>query len=108
MAVGHTQFRPVIDVVVRCRALEWLIVLTLTKRDTMGFRMLLGRQAVRNTCVVDSGRSYVLGSRPSLLVRRLHRGAAKSRIAEGPGFTRCAVAGEEAKTRSPNQKRGSL
>lgn len=38
----------------------WPIELTLTNRDEMGFRMLLGRQALRRRCVVDPGRSYVM------------------------------------------------
>ena len=38
---------------------SWPIELTLTNRDEMGFRMLLGRQAIRRRFVVDPGRSYV-------------------------------------------------
>ena len=73
-SAGHTQHRPVIEAVVRCGAREWPIELTLTNRDAMGFRMLLGRQAVRHRYLVDPGRSYVAGPRPPLEVRRLHRG----------------------------------
>lgn len=38
---------------------SWPIELTLTNRDEMGFRMLLGRQAVRRRFVVDPGGSYI-------------------------------------------------
>lgn len=38
------------------------IELTLARRDEMGFRMLLGRQAVRRRFLVDPGRSYRAGS----------------------------------------------
>jgi hypothetical protein len=61
---GRTELRPVIRtrVVVAGEELEALI--NLTSRDEMGFRMLLGRRAVRNRFVIDPGRSY-LGPRPS-------------------------------------------
>lgn len=37
----------------------WIIELTLTNRDAMGFRMLLGRQAIRGRFTVDPGRSFL-------------------------------------------------
>jgi hypothetical protein len=46
---------------------------TLSRRDEMGFRMLVGRQALRQGFVVDPGRSY-LGGRPPLSTRRRNRG----------------------------------
>jgi hypothetical protein len=36
----------------------------LTRRDTMGMPMLLGRQTVRRRFVVDPGRSYLIGRAP--------------------------------------------
>lgn len=56
---GHGQLRPVIKTPVRVGDQIWSIELTLTNRDVMGFRMLLGRQAIRNRYLVDSGRSYL-------------------------------------------------
>lgn len=56
---GVAQLRPVIETVVKLGEKEWSIELTLTNRDVMGFRMLLGRQAVRNQFFVDPGRSYL-------------------------------------------------
>jgi hypothetical protein len=49
-------------VVVAGEEIEALV--NLTSRDEMGFRMLLGRRAVRSRFVIDPGRSY-LGPRPS-------------------------------------------
>jgi len=46
---------------------------TLSRRDEMGFRMLVGREALRQGFLVDPGRSY-LGGRPKRSVRRLNRG----------------------------------
>ena len=47
--------------------------MTLTNRDQMGFRMLIGREALRQGYLIDSRRSY-LGGRPKRAVRRRNRG----------------------------------
>lgn len=57
---GHVQNRPVIKTRVEVNGNSWKIELTLTNRDLMGFRMLLGRQALRGHFTVDPGRSYLL------------------------------------------------
>lgn len=41
----------------------WPIELTLANRDAMGFRMLLGREAIRGRMFIDPGKSYY-GGRP--------------------------------------------
>jgi hypothetical protein len=56
---GQTELRPVIETLVQVGDAVWAIELTLTNRDEMGFRMLLGRQAVRRRYLVDPGRSYL-------------------------------------------------
>ncbi len=55
---GVTQRRPVIVTRVELLGLCWPVELTLARRDQMGFRMLLGRQAFRGRFLVDAGRSY--------------------------------------------------
>lgn len=63
-SVGHAQLRPVIQTQVALGEQAWPIELTLTSRDQMGFRMLLGREAIRRRFWVDPGRSYLQRSRP--------------------------------------------
>lgn len=56
---GTEERRPVIITRVNIGGDEWPIEITLTRRDVMGFRMLLGRQALRGHALVDPGRSYL-------------------------------------------------
>lgn len=63
-SLGHAQIRPVIVTPVRLGQDRWPVELTLTNRDVMGFRFLLGRQAIRGRYAVDPGRSYVHGRPP--------------------------------------------
>jgi hypothetical protein len=60
---GHAGMRPVIETDVTLLGQTWRIELTLANRDAMGFRMLLGREAIRRRFWVDPGRSYY-GGRP--------------------------------------------
>lgn len=57
---GQVQERPVILTTVSFGQQPWEIELTLTNRDVMGFRMLLGREAVRRRFLVDPGGSYLM------------------------------------------------
>ena len=59
---GQAQVRPVIETTVEINGYTFPIELTLTNRDAMGFRMLLGRQAVRRRFLVDAGRSFLHSS----------------------------------------------
>ncbi|WP_443029166.1 ATP-dependent zinc protease family protein [Spirulina sp. CS-785/01] len=61
---GHSQLRPVIQTIVELGGQQWPIELTLTSRDAMGFRMLLGREAVRRRFLVDAGHSYLQNPQP--------------------------------------------
>jgi len=55
---GQRQRRYVIETLIKLGELEWPIEVTLTNRDDMGFRMLLGRQALRRRLIVDPASSY--------------------------------------------------
>ncbi|AFY85104.1 ATP-dependent zinc protease family protein [Oscillatoria acuminata] len=57
---GHAELRLVILTPIEILGYQWPIELTLTNRDVMGFRMLLGRQALRHRFLVDPGKSFLL------------------------------------------------
>ncbi|MDX1734657.1 MAG: ATP-dependent zinc protease [Halioglobus sp.] len=60
---GHEELRYVIETVLKIGADSIRSQVTLTDRDTMKFRVLLGRSAIRGRYVVDPARSYLQGRR---------------------------------------------
>ncbi|MGX5682367.1 ATP-dependent zinc protease family protein [Schumannella luteola] len=70
---GHVQERIVVLMRVVLVERELTAEVTLTNRDAMGFRMLIGREALRHGFVVASGRSF-LGGRAPKEMRRRNRG----------------------------------
>ena len=58
---GHTEVRPVIVTIIRLLGREWPIELTLSDRQGMGFRMLVGREALRGRFLVDAEKSFLSG-----------------------------------------------
>jgi hypothetical protein len=59
---GRSERRPVIHTTIGLGERSFETDIALTNRDEMGFRMLLGRQAVRAGYLIDPGRSYLAGS----------------------------------------------
>lgn len=57
---GSREQRVVIETQLTMGNQSWPIELTLTNRDEMGFRMLLGRTAMKDRFLVDPGRSFCL------------------------------------------------
>jgi hypothetical protein len=74
---GHTENRYVIRTPVVLGNHSWEIEITLTNRDTMKYRMLLGRSAMVDNFLVDPSASYLAG-KPSknpakgILLSHLH------------------------------------
>ncbi len=58
---GQEEERFVIEANLRLGDRLWKADLTLTNRDAMGFRLLIGRDALRKRFMIDPGASYMLG-----------------------------------------------
>ena len=73
-STGHVQERVVIRTTLGIGEDSRPIELTLTSRDAMGFRMLLGREAIRGRYTVDPGRSF-RSAKKKIPTRAPRRGA---------------------------------
>ncbi len=60
---GHKENRWVIKTPLKIGQHSWPIEITLTAREDMRFRMLLGRTAIRGRAQVDPSRSYIVGKK---------------------------------------------
>jgi hypothetical protein len=60
---GHREQRPVIRTTLTVGPASWPIEITLAARDSMRFRLLLGRSAVQGHLTIDPAASYVTGKR---------------------------------------------
>ncbi len=61
---GDAEKRLVIKTSLSIGGSAWDIELTLTNRDSMGYRMLLGREAMMGRMLVDPSESFCLGEMP--------------------------------------------
>ena len=61
---GHTELRYVIETTLQFGPYQHRIEITLTNRDSMKFRMLLGRSALAGHYLVSCDHSYLVGQAP--------------------------------------------
>ena len=62
-STGHQEVRPMIETTIAVRGAIYPVEITLAQRDVMGFRLLLGRQAIRDHFLIDAGHSFLGGRR---------------------------------------------
>lgn len=75
---GTEQKRTVIRTLLEISDRRWPIEVTLACRDAMGFRMILGREAIRGRFSVDPGRSFLTGKPPSRTGRKMKKEKTRS------------------------------
>jgi hypothetical protein len=63
---GYREKRWGIETPMRLGDAEWPVEVTLTDRDSMLFRLLVGRTAMVGRILVDPQASYLVGKRPDL------------------------------------------
>lgn len=61
-STGNRESRYVIKTTLKVKEEVWEIEVSLTDRDSMGYRMLLGREAMRGKMLVDPESSFLFGS----------------------------------------------
>lgn len=71
---GHRERRYVVRTPLEFGGHTWPVEVTLTNREDMLFRMLLGRTAIAGHGIVDPGRSFVGGRRRSPVAAYTGRG----------------------------------
>lgn len=70
---GEKEKRHVIRTPITLGDETWDIELTLTNRDTMGYRMLLGREAMQERVLIDPDSSFCLGEMNEIDVKKFYR-----------------------------------
>jgi len=59
-STGQKTIRPVVKTMIRMGKSEFEIEITLINRDLMGFKMLIGREALNGRFLINPARSYLL------------------------------------------------
>ncbi len=75
---GFREQRYVIQTALEIGNSKWVIEMTLTNRDSMGFRMLLGREAMSGRVLVDPEQQYLLGQTTTDILKEVYKNAVKT------------------------------
>lgn len=75
---GFREQRYVIQTALEIGNSKWVIEMTLTNRDSMGFRMLLGREAMSGRVLVDPEQQYLLGQTSTDILKEVYKNAVKT------------------------------
>ncbi|GAA3769751.1 30S ribosomal protein S6--L-glutamate ligase [Flavobacterium ginsengiterrae] len=75
---GYREHRYVIQTHLKIGDAKWPIEMTLTNRDSMGFRMLLGREAMSGRVLVDPEEKYLLGQPSPETLKELYQNSEKA------------------------------
>lgn len=59
-SIGTETIRPVVRTLLKIGPYQYPIEMTLVNRDIMGFRMLIGREALKGLFLVDPQKSFLL------------------------------------------------
>ncbi len=70
---GYGEIRYVIKTVLAIAKSSWEIEITLTNRDSMGYRMLLGRQAMAGKMMVDPEAAFQLGELSNQILKQHYK-----------------------------------
>ena len=76
---GFREQRYVIQTILEIGNSKWPIEMTLTNRDSMGFRMLSGREAMSGRVLVDPEEKYLLGQPSNESLQELYKNSEKAR-----------------------------
>lgn len=77
---GYKELRYVIMTTMTLGKLTWNVEITLTNRDPMTFRMLLGRDALKEHMIIDPGRMLCQGKFTAKQLHALYAQLPKSRL----------------------------
>ena len=70
---GRQQIRPVVLTTIKIGNFAWSIELNLTNRDSMGMRMLIGREALHGRALVNPSHKFLHGKLSHKKAKELYR-----------------------------------